>query len=74
MKNKMATISPAFAGLIGIILNLLISYYGTKMWAADKHFYDMSGIALIFVFLFIFILATPITVICTQILFDLKAK
>lgn len=74
LKGKKPAINPIFSGSIGFILNLVISYYGTRMWAEGKQFYDMGGIALIFVFLFIFIIAAPVTVIVTQILADFRAK
>lgn len=74
LKNKKAKTNPIISGILGLILNLSISYYGTKMWADGKQFYDMGGTALIFVFLFIFILAGPISAIVTQLLLDIRAK
>lgn len=74
LKNKKPKTNPIISGILGLILNLSISYYGTKMWAEGKQFYDFGGIALIFVFLFIFIIAAPITAIATQLLLDIRAK
>lgn len=74
LKNMKNVTNPIISGILGLILNLSISYYGTKMWAEGKQFYDFGGIALIFVFLFIFILAGPISAIVTQLLLDIRAK
>lgn len=74
LKNMKNVPNPIISGFLSTILNLLVSYFGTKMWAEGKQFYDWGGIALIFVFLFIFTIAAPISAIVTQLLLDIRAK